>query len=110
MTEESFVLEPTVLLRSEGDKLATVTAGKGEDEALMVFRTPEEAKKYQEHTGKHTPKEGFTRVQIGDEVLADLLSAYGIHNIVMPEPWIGAGGVDLFTAENFFRLLKESEV
>jgi hypothetical protein len=87
-----------------------VTVGKGLDEALLVFRGPEDARAYQEATGNHGRGEGFEIVGMAREAVEALLEQHGLSRVAMPEPWTGTGRVDLFTAENFLRLLEHAEV
>lgn len=109
MMADTFVLRPTALLRFDGDVLAVATMNADEGQAMLVFRDPDEARKYQEHTGKSLPSEGFKRMQLGEEEIDALLDTNGIGYVAMPEPWTGGGGVDLFTAENFLEFLRTSE-
>jgi hypothetical protein len=105
---EEFTIRPTVIVRVLPDCLQAVTAGEGESEGLIVFRDPEDARAYQETTGKHTAGEGFLLIGMDCEAIADLLGAHGLHYVHMPEPWTGGNaGVDTFTAENFVRFLEE---
>ena len=68
--EDSFILQPVILVRVVEDEEATevqcATMGEGEEKALLVFRTGEEAARFQEATGKCTPEEGYSIV--GDRV------------------------------------------
>ncbi len=106
---EEFVLIPTVIVRVEGNDFGVVTTGKGEDEALIVFRGPEDAHKYQEQTGKYAAEEGFKLIGMDEEALAALLETQGIGLVAMPEPWVGGdASVDLFSASNFLRMLQEA--
>ena len=62
MTEQPLAVTPTVIVRDrEGDEtFGFVTANvMGEDEALIVFRGPEDAFAFQAHTGRCTPEEGY---------------------------------------------------
>jgi hypothetical protein len=106
---DEFMLAPTVLVRLEGDTFGVVTVGTGEDEALVVFRGPEDAWGYQRTTGKHTAEEGFMVLGLTDVALASMLDKHGLSWVAMPEPWTGeaADRVDMFTAENFMGMLAE---
>ncbi len=112
MTEvQGFVVWPTVIVRLDERKgtLGVVTTGKGsEQEALIVFRGPEEAQKYQEHVGKHTSAEGYRLASLDLEELEALLVVWGLGSVAMPEPWTGEGMVDFFEASNFIAMLEES--
>lgn len=106
---EGFVLSPTVIVRVEGDEFGVVTTGRAEEKALIVFRSPEEAQKYQKQAGEYQPSEGFKRARLGKEEIAAILETQGIANVAMPEPWVGGDGrVDLFTKENFLLFLKSA--
>jgi hypothetical protein len=115
MSTDTFTLAPTVLVRMEADGnfgVVTVPAGEDEDEALMVFRGPEDAWDYQRTSGKHTAEEGFEVIGLGDTALAAMLEKTGISWVVMPEPWTDdmTGGSHLFTRERFFGLLEAARV
>jgi hypothetical protein len=107
---EAFVLSPTVIVRFTPEKISVVTVGKGPDEALLVFRGPEDARGYQEAFGKHVRGLGFELVGMTREAVASLLDKHDLSYVAMPEPWTGDARVDLFTAENFLRLLEHAEV
>ncbi len=108
-TEEAFALSPTVIVRVTPEEIGVVTVGKGHDEALLVFRGPEEARAYQEASGKHVRGIGFEFVGMTREAVRAVLDKHDLSRVAMPEPWTGTGRVDLFTAENFLRLLEEAE-
>ena len=113
---DTFTLEPTVLVRTApgapGEaRLGFVTAGKGAEEALIVFRGPEDARGYQEDSGKHTAAEGFQLIGMTPDAIESLLEVLDVHRVAMPEPWTGGQGrVDLFDRENFIRFLKEARI
>ena len=77
-------------------------------EALLVFRGEEDAEAFRRDTGRCPASEGFGAVNLSGEEIADVLAMHGLAIVAMPEPWTGAGGVDLFEGENFIRLLEES--
>ena len=108
MTEQdvTFVVYPTVIVDS--GTLEVVTAGEGEDEALVVFRGPEDARRFQEHTGRHAPADGYKLIGMTHEAVASLLKRYGLRYVAMPEPWTGEGRVDVFKAGTFIAMLEES--
>jgi hypothetical protein len=110
MTEDTFVITPTVLALKESGRFGFITVAQGSDEeALVVFRGPEEVRKYQDYSGKHTAEEGFEAICMGPSEIAATLEEIGIRYVVMPEPWVGGhGGVDWFEANRFLQLLEES--
>ena len=111
MTEQPFAVTPTVIVRDrEGDEtFGFVTAFEGEGKALIVFRGPEDAFRFQEHTGRFAPGEGYRVIGMDHLALVALLEMEGIRYVVMPERWVGGvAGVDLFEAKNFIRMLEES--
>jgi hypothetical protein len=103
----TFLLAPTVSVRLEAESYSVVTAREGE--ALIVFRGPEDARAYQRTSGKHTEAEGFIVLGLSDRALAAMLDKHALSWVVMPEPWTGdsSAGSDLFTRDNFMRLLAE---
>jgi hypothetical protein len=112
--EEKFILESTILLRvePEEDRMQVVTSEAGSDrEALIVFRTKEQAAAFQESTGKCTKEEGFARVGIGSEGIAKILEMQGIPYVAMPREGDGdKNGVDFFTGENFVWLVESRKL
>lgn len=105
MIEETFHISPTVIVRTTPESIGVVTVGKGPDEALLVFRGPEDARAYQDASGKHVRGSGFELVGMTREAVAAVLDKHDLSRVAMPEPWTGTARVDLFTAENFLRLL-----
>ncbi len=43
------------------------------------------------------------------ETIAGLLAIMDVAHVALSEAWTGTGGVDVFTGENFVRMLAESE-
>ncbi len=76
--------------------------------ALLVFRSEADAEAYRRDTGRFPASEGFGAVNVSDEEIADLLEMHGLSAVAMSEPWTGHGRVDLFSAENFLKLLEQS--
>ena len=111
MTEQAAIrIRPTVIVRDrEGDEtLGFVTTFEGEGEALVVFRGPEDAFRFQAYAGRYTLEEGYIAVSMDHLALDALLAREGIGYVAMPERWTGKGRVDLFTRGNFVALLEES--
>lgn len=110
--QEEVLIRPTVILRldEEEETLGTATVRKDGMEALMVFRGPEDAFAFQRQAGKHTAAEGFEVIGMGRDGVAALLGKHGLDHVIMPERWTGGAdaSADVFTADNFLRLLDES--
>ncbi len=109
MTAAAEVVHPTVILRMGEDTLGAVTAGKGEGEALIVFRGPQDARAFQASVGKWTAGEGYRLIGMNHAALASLVDLLGVRLVAMPERWTGAGGVDTFDAGDFVAMLEERE-
>ena len=105
--EEEFAIYPTVIGRAEPDRIGFVTATQDGDEALIVFRSPEEADRFREYTGRYGSEEGYRLLRVDVEEISCVLEVQGLSFVAFPEPWTGYGGIDLFTAENFLRFLEE---
>ena len=85
-----------------------VSVGKGgEKEAVTVFRGPEEARRFQQQTGRYTSEEGFVLIGVGIEALTAVLEAHGIGYVAMPEPG-PARAWWTFEADDFIAMLEES--
>jgi hypothetical protein len=102
-------ISPTVIVRVTQETRGAVTVGKGTDEALLVFRGPEDARAFQEHVGGHDRRSGFELVGMDREDLSRLLEEHGLSLVAMPEPWTGTAGVDLFDADVFLDILDNAE-
>lgn len=107
---ETIYFSVIVSLDESGGTLGVVTAGKGQDEALIVFRGPEDAWAFQERDDRYSAAEGFTVVGMEPVAISALLDKQGLQLVALPEEWTGSGRVDLFTAENFLELLDGAEV
>lgn len=109
---DTFLITPTILLRVNlhEDRMDFVTTEPGTDrEALIVFRNPEDAAKFQEDTGKFTEEEGFGRLTVTHKAIANILEMQNIPNVVMPQGWKdGTDDVDCFKGTNFVRFLEGS--
>ena len=116
--EDSFILEPFILVRVIEDgsvgEVQCATMGEGDEKALLVFRTAQEAVWFQETTGECTPEEGYEilsdRVSGGALVVAKTLEKGGLKWVAVPDPGIGKDLVHRFTAEGFLKLLDERTV
>ena len=103
-------ISPTVLAKlCDPDCVAFASVGEGDRLALIVFRSADDAERFQRATGKHTAEQGFKRVGLNDVALAHVLEAGAYPLVVMPETWTGDGGVDTFDADVFVDMLRESE-
>ncbi len=109
-----FTLTPTVLYRMDPERdLMTVASVPTETgEALLVFRSEEDAEAFRRDTGRCPASEGFKAVNLGDEEIADVLAIHDLDVVAMPEPWTGDASsyVDLFTRDSFLELLELSEL
>ena len=109
---DTFLITPTILLRVNvyEDRMDFVTTEPGTDrEALIVFRNPEDAAKFQEDTGKFTEEEGFGRLTVTHKAIANILEMQNIPNVVMPQGWKGGTDeVDRFKGASFVRFLEAS--
>ncbi len=108
---DTFILEPTVLYRMdpERDLQSTATAPTEIGEALIVFRSEEDAEAFRLDTGLCPASEGFKPVNLSGEEISGVLDMHDLSVVAMPEMWTGeeSSGVDLFSRENFFRFLEE---
>ncbi len=114
--EEEVRIRPTIIATAPtdggGDVVGFVTADlpAAGGEALVVFRGLEDAREYQERTGKSTPGEGYKIiVGLSAGALADVLDTLGAPLVAMPGLWTGGDGeVDVFDAGDFVAMLEES--
>lgn len=106
--EGSFDLSPTALYRMEADAVSAATLPTPYGDALLVFRSPEDALAFRDGSEKHPAAEGWRPLGLDRDLLAGVLDMHGLGAVVMPHEWTGAGGSDLFTAANFLELLDTS--
>ena len=103
---EEFTILPTVLIRLGPESMEVVIIPKDEEEALVVFRGPEDAAGYQEDSGKHTAEEGFELIGMGHEAIAALLEKHNLGWVHLVGPWGSNEEGSLFQAGNFVRFLE----
>jgi len=115
--EQELTIRPTVLLRYAFERVGEymeeriylVTAEPGsEEEALIVFRNPEDVEKFREGVGKYSAAEGFQLIGMGLEAIKAVLGKWGLRYVHMPEAWGEGWMVDTFKADSFVRILEES--
>lgn len=109
MNAEASTIYPTVLccLDPQRDEAIAATVPTEIGRALLVFRSGADAEAFMQANARLLG-EGIKPVNLGDEEIAEVLAWHSLSAVAMPEAWTGHGRVDLFTAENFLRLLKES--
>ena len=101
-------LSPTALYHLEADAASAATAPTPMGDALIVFRSEEDALAFRASSGRHPASEGWRPLDLDREPLAGVLDLHGLGHVVMPHEWTGAGGSDLFAAANFLELLDTS--
>jgi hypothetical protein len=102
----ALIMEPnhsTVICWVLEDRTGVVTADQGDGESLLVFRDLEEARGFQERTGK----EGCKLVGLSLEALRRLCNKYDFGWVAIPESPIEQHMVTLFTARAFIERLDE---
>ena len=110
--EEPIYISPAVICRitmtREEIKIESVTIERDSVHALLVFRDEEEAEEYRREYDIYPGAEGFKALPAEDDTLRYLLELHQCTHVVTPISWLGEEGSDLFTDENFMRLLEES--
>ena len=77
-------------------------------DALIVFRSPEDAVAFRASSRVHHAADGWRPLDLDRDLLAGVLDLHGLDHVVMPHEWTGSGRSDLFTAANFLELLDAS--
>jgi hypothetical protein len=85
------------------DRTGVVTANRGEDEILIVFRDPRQGRDFQERTAA----EGCKLIGMSLEALRALLNKYDLGWVAVPDFRTRGHMVDLFTAKVFIEMLAE---
>ena len=74
-----------------------------------MFRSEGEAEKYRAATGNNPVDEGWLAVPLEPYQLSDVIAMQGCTHVAMPEEWTGGqGGVGVFEARAFVRMLEEA--
>jgi hypothetical protein len=116
---EEFSIRPTVIMRHAYEEVGEYTEERAylvtaecetEREALIVFRNPEDARKFQEDAGKYSADEGFKLIGMSEKAIAAVLKKWGIRWVHMPKKWGSDDEVWTFEGESFVRMLEESRV
>jgi hypothetical protein len=108
MSEDIIILEPTIIRkRALAEDLDYIMSVPSEN-ALVVFRSEDEAEKFRSMSGLHPASEGFEAVRVDERDIGRICVKAGLSSVAMPEPWTGAAGVDFFDAAEFIGMLRES--
>jgi hypothetical protein len=101
-------LEPTIILMRGED--AEGVAYVGRENALLVFRSEEEVEKFRDETGMYPASEGYEALAVDEAEIARTCIRHNLSRICIPEaPWTGTTGVDFIDADDFIRMLRESQ-
>ena len=106
--EGSFDLSPTALYRREADAVSAATLPTPYGDALLMFRSSEDALAFRAASKNHPAAEGWLPLPMDRDLLAAVLDLHSLGAVVMPEEWTGDDVSDLFTAANFLELLDVS--
>jgi hypothetical protein len=110
--EEPIYIRPAVVCRismtKEEIKVESVTIEREGVRALHVFRNEEEAEDWRREYGIYPEAEGFKVLPAEDDIVRYLLELHQCTHVVTPVSWLGEDGADLFTVENFIKMLEES--
>jgi hypothetical protein len=110
--EEPIYIRPAVLCRisltKEEIKIESVTIDRESVHALLVFRNEEEAEEYRREYGIYPEAAGFKVLPAEDDTLRYLLELHHCTHVVTLISWLGEESSDLFTTENFMRILDSS--
>jgi hypothetical protein len=109
---EAVYISPVVLCRitltQEEIKIESVTIEREGVHALFVFRNEEDAESYRREFGIYPEEDGFKVLPAEDEVVRDLLAMHHCTHVVTPNSWLGEESSDLYTAEDFMRILESA--
>jgi hypothetical protein len=109
---EEVYISPAVLCRisltPEEIKIESVTREREGVHALFVFRNEEEAEGYRREYGLYPEEDGFKVLPAEDEVVRDLLAMHHCTHVVTPVSWLGEESSDLYTAEDFMKVLESA--
>src|SRR5829696_6408337 len=73
-------------------------------------KTKEEVEKFRDETGMYPASEGYEAVAVDEAEIGRTCIRHNLSRICIPEaPWTGTTGVDFIDAEDFIRMLRESQ-
>jgi len=100
-------LEPTIIVMRVDDEEGVAYVGR--ENALLVFRSEEEVEKFRDETGMYPASEGYEAVAVDEAEIGRTCIRHNLSRICIPEaPWTGTTGVEFIDAEDFIRMLRES--
>jgi len=106
--ESTQSLEPTIIVMRDEDREGVAYVGR--ENALIVFRSEEEVEKFRDQTGMYPASEGYEAVGVDEDEIARTCMRHNLSRICIPEaPWTGTTGVEFIDAEDFIRMLRESQ-
>ena len=106
--ESTQYLQPTIIVMRGED--AEGVAYVGRENALLVFRSEEEVEMFRDQTGMYPASEGYEAVAVDEAEIARTCIRHNLSRICIPEaPWTGTAGVDFIDADDFVRMLRESQ-
>jgi hypothetical protein len=106
--ESAPYIQPTIIvMRVEGEEGVAYVE---RENALLVFRSEEEVEKFRDETGIYPASEGYEAVAVDEAEIARTCIRHNLSRICIPEaPWTGTTGVEFFDADDFIRMLRESQ-
>ena len=104
--ESTQYLEPTIIVRRDDEDRESV-AYVGAENALIVFRSEEEAEKFRGDTDMYPAAEGFETVAVDEVEIGHTCVRHGFDRVCLHGPWTGTSGVVFYDASAFVGMLRE---
>jgi hypothetical protein len=105
--ESTTYLEPTIIARRDDEGKEGVAYVGGQN-ALIVFRSKEEAEKFRDFSGLYPASEGFEAIPVDEAEIGRTCVRHDLSRICVPEPWTETSGASFYDAAEFRGMLRES--
>jgi hypothetical protein len=106
--ESTTYISPHIIARRDEEADEEHVMYVDSENALVVFRSAEEAEKFRASSGRYPASEGFEASGLDHVGVARACVRHGLERVCMPEPWTGESNVEFFDAADFVGMLRES--
>jgi hypothetical protein len=105
--ESTSYLEPTIIARRDEEGKEGVAYVGGQN-ALIVFRSKDEAEMFRDFSGLYPASEGFEAIPVDEAEIGRTCDRHDLRRICVPEPWTETSGASFYDAAEFSGMLRES--
>ena len=105
--ESTTYLDPTIIARRDDEGKEGVAYVDGQN-ALIVFRSKDEAEKFRDYSGLYPASDGFEAIPVDEAEIGRTCVRHDLRRICVPEPWTETSGASFYDAAEFSGMLRES--